>query len=101
MIALATWIAAAAIATGSTAPAFQTQDVMGRAIEVPVAGHPVLLCFEGRATAESAANVLTTAAYDPKSKIPEFKVCAMRIDKPGAEGGAGRKRMERRGLART
>lgn len=35
--------------------------------------------------AESAANFLTNAAYDPKSKIPEFKVCAVRIDKPGAE----------------
>ena len=57
MTALATWMAVAAIAAGSTAPAFQTQDVMGRAIEVPVAGHPVLLCFEGRATAESAAKV--------------------------------------------
>ncbi len=51
--------------------------------------------------AESAANFLTNAAYDPKSKIPEFKVCAVRIDKPGAERGGGRKRMERRGLART
>ena len=35
--------------------------------------------------AESAANFLTNAAYDPKSKIPEFKVCAVRIDRPGAE----------------
>jgi formate dehydrogenase alpha subunit len=45
--------------------------------------------------ARSAANFLTNAAYDPKSKIPEFKVCAVRIDKPGAERkprGGGRKR---------
>ena len=35
--------------------------------------------------ADSAANFLTNAAYDPKSKIPEFKVCAVRIDRPGAE----------------
>ena len=44
--------------------------------------------------AESAANFLTNAAYDPKSKIPEFKVCAVRIDKPGAERKprGGRKR---------
>ncbi len=45
--------------------------------------------------ADSAANFLTNAVYDPKSKIPEFKVCAVRIDKPGAEGkprGGGRKR---------
>jgi predicted molibdopterin-dependent oxidoreductase YjgC len=45
--------------------------------------------------ANSAANFLTNAVYDPKSKIPEFKVCAVRIDKPGAERkphGGGRKR---------
>src|SRR3990172_12380544 len=44
--------------------------------------------------AESAANFLTNAAYDPKSKIPEYKVCAVRIDKPGAHGGgrAGRRK---------
>jgi len=29
--------------------------------------------------AESAANFLTNAAYDPNSKIPEYKVCAVRI----------------------
>jgi formate dehydrogenase alpha subunit len=45
--------------------------------------------------AESAANFLTNAVYDPKSKIPEYKVCAVRIDKPGAERrprGGGRRR---------
>jgi predicted molibdopterin-dependent oxidoreductase YjgC len=31
--------------------------------------------------AEAAANVLTNSALDPVSKIPEFKVCAARIDK--------------------
>lgn len=31
--------------------------------------------------AEAAANKLTNAALDPKAKIPEFKVCAVRIDK--------------------
>jgi predicted molibdopterin-dependent oxidoreductase YjgC len=31
--------------------------------------------------AESAANFLTNAAYDPDSKIPEYKVCAVRIEK--------------------
>ena len=51
--------------------------------------------------AESAANFLTNAAYDPKSKIPEFKVCAVRIDKPGAERKDGRKRMESRRGARV
>ena len=29
--------------------------------------------------AEAAANVLTNAALDPKAKIPEFKVCAVRL----------------------
>ena len=31
--------------------------------------------------AESPANVLTNFALDPLAKIPEFKVCAVRIDK--------------------
>ena len=43
-----------------------------------------------------AANFLTNNAYDPKSKIPEYKVCAVRIDKPGE----GRKRRGRAPNAR-
>ena len=35
--------------------------------------------------AGSAANFLTNAVYDPTSKIPEYKVCAVRIDKLGAQ----------------
>jgi assimilatory nitrate reductase catalytic subunit len=31
---------------------------------------------------EQSANNLTNAALDPTSKMPEFKVCAVRIDKP-------------------
>ena len=34
--------------------------------------------------AESAANVLTNPAFDPVAKIPEFKVCAVRIEKVSA-----------------
>ena len=30
---------------------------------------------------ESAANFLTNSAYDPDSKIPEYKVCAVRVDR--------------------
>ena len=30
--------------------------------------------------ADSAANFLTNAAFDPDSKIPEYKVCAVRIE---------------------
>ena len=33
-----------------------------------------------------AANFLTNAAVDPKSKIPEYKVCAVRIEKVDAIG---------------
>jgi len=33
--------------------------------------------------AESPANVLTNPALDPVAKIPEFKVCAVRVDKNG------------------
>ncbi|HHY12865.1 MAG TPA: hypothetical protein GX529_09580, partial [Firmicutes bacterium] len=36
--------------------------------------------------AEAAANVLTNPALDPKAKIPEFKVCAVRIDRLPHEG---------------
>ena len=32
--------------------------------------------------AETAANKLTIAALDPKAKIPEFKVCAVKLEKP-------------------
>ena len=31
--------------------------------------------------AESAANVLTNPALDPQSKIPELKVCAVKVEK--------------------
>ena len=44
---------------------------------------------------ESAANFLTNSAYDPNSKIPEYKVCAVRIGKLGENGG-GRKGSRRR-----
>ncbi len=33
---------------------------------------------------EAAANLLTIAALDPVAKIPEFKVCAVRLEKAGA-----------------
>jgi len=31
--------------------------------------------------ADSAANFLTNSAHDPASKIPEYKVCAVRLEK--------------------
>jgi len=33
---------------------------------------------------EAAANVLTNAAYDPVAKIPEYKVCAVKVEKLAA-----------------
>lgn len=30
---------------------------------------------------EAAANLLTNAALDPVSKIPEYKVCAIKVQK--------------------
>jgi anaerobic selenocysteine-containing dehydrogenase len=36
---------------------------------------------------ESAANVLTNPAFDPIAKIPEFKVCAVRVEKIEAKSG--------------
>ena len=39
--------------------------------------------------AESAANFLTNSAHDPDSKIPEYKVCAVRVERvsSGIEAG--------------
>jgi predicted molibdopterin-dependent oxidoreductase YjgC len=34
--------------------------------------------------AETAANVLTNPAHDPTAKIPEFKVCAVKVEKLAA-----------------
>lgn len=34
--------------------------------------------------AESGANILTNSAFDPFAKIPEYKVCAIRIERVGA-----------------
>ncbi len=44
---------------------------------------------------ESAANFLTNAVFDPKSKIPEYKVCAVRLENPAAPARwrRGRRRM--------
>ncbi len=35
---------------------------------------------------EANANFLTNAVYDPKSRIPEYKVCAVRVDKASSAG---------------
>ena len=49
---------------------------------------------------EHAANFLTNPAVDPTSKIPEYKVCAVRIEKIGAAGSARPKgRRKRQGTA--
>jgi formate dehydrogenase alpha subunit len=40
--------------------------------------------------AESAANFLTNSAYDPSSKIPEYKVCAVRVERAPADAEAAR-----------
>jgi formate dehydrogenase alpha subunit len=36
--------------------------------------------------AESAANLLTNAALDPVAKIPEYKVCAVKVEAVSSEG---------------
>ena len=51
---------------------------------------------------EHAANFLTNSAFDPETKIPEYKVCAVRIEKIGAgdtERGKGRRREKEHSLA--
>jgi predicted molibdopterin-dependent oxidoreductase YjgC len=39
------------------------------------------LCFVPFHFAESSANILTNSAFDPIAKIPEYKVCAVNIEK--------------------
>ena len=38
--------------------------------------------------AGGSANALTNPALDPVSRIPEFKVCAVRVEKVAASGAA-------------
>jgi formate dehydrogenase (NADP+) alpha subunit len=38
---------------------------------------------------EAAANVLTNPACDPTARIPEFKVCAVRLERDGRTGPSG------------
>ena len=47
---------------------------------------------------KSAANFLTNSAYDPDSKIPEYKVCAVRVEKLSEV--SGREKMAARARAR-
>lgn len=48
-----------------------------------------------------AANFLTNSAFDPNSRIPEYKVCAVRIEKvsPDGEKGPGRRRRKANAFA--
>ena len=48
---------------------------------------------------EHAANFLTNSAHDPNSKIPEYKVCAVRIVKLSSDQGNGRRKPGRRPAA--
>ena len=41
---------------------------------------------------EHAANFLTNSALDPDSRIPEYKICAVRMDKIGDDRGVTRRR---------
>lgn len=44
-------------------------------------------CFPGDGTWEGGANALTSPALDPVSRMPEFKVCAVRLEPAGAAPG--------------
>lgn len=51
---------------------------------------PIGVIFMTFHYAESAANLLTNTALDPVSKMPEVKVCAVRVERVAAElAGAG------------
>jgi len=47
---------------------------------IPEAVRPGAIFVPFVKLADSAANFLTNAAFDPASKIPEYKVCAVRIE---------------------
>ncbi|HVO34331.1 MAG TPA: formate dehydrogenase subunit alpha [Gemmatimonadales bacterium] len=52
--------------------------LIGARISQRVRHHQVFVPFHFR---EAAANLLTNPALDPYAKIPEFKVCAVRVEK--------------------
>ena len=58
-------------------------SVRARVVERPGPG-VVFMTFH---FAESAANLLTISALDPIAKIPEFKVCAVRVEPASAGSG--------------
>jgi assimilatory nitrate reductase catalytic subunit len=39
--------------------------------------------------ADSAANFLTNSAFDPSSKIPEYKVCAVKVEPLASSASPG------------
>ena len=47
---------------------------------------------------DHAANFLTNSAFDPDSKIPEYKVCAVRIEKIDTDGDAPKRRKTEAGI---
>ena len=47
---------------------------------------------------DHAANFLTNSAFDPDSKIPEYKVCAVRIEKIDTDGDASKRRRTEAGI---
>lgn len=47
---------------------------------------------------DHAANFLTNSAFDPNSKIPEYKVCAVRIEKIGTDDDVPKRRKTEAGI---
>ena len=47
---------------------------------------------------DHAANFLTNSAFDPNSKIPEYKVCAVRIEKIDADDDVPKRRKTEAGI---
>ena len=71
----------------------ETVRVASRRGEVEVRALPTTACPPGVVHltfhfSEVPTNVLTSPAVDPVSKIPETKVCAVRIERVGVEAGA-------------
>jgi formate dehydrogenase alpha subunit len=96
--------AAAGIEDGTPVAVYSKRgDLTGKAV-VTDAVRPGEIFVPFVRLGETSANFLTNNVYDPQSGIPEYKVCAVRIEKPGAprewrrerRGAGGRSQRGRR-----
>ncbi len=73
--------AEAGVVTGDAVMVFSRRGKLSGEAQVTEAVRPGNVFVPFVKLADSAANFLTNNAYDPTSRIPEYKVCAVRIEK--------------------